>query len=125
MKTMQKFFFMMLVVLMGGMMASCGSDSDSDDNVDSFTLVMSISDPGTMPQEMVESINYTLEQYTKTVQATEAKAKSALDQAFDQADLSTFPTQYDYTIEFALENSKGSKVYSRYIVVKGGKITKK
>ncbi len=115
---MQKFYFMMLVVLMGGMVASCGSDSD-DDVVDNYKLVFSIADRGTMTDEEYElnlmAIEMANTQYPKV---TLAMAKSATDAAIQQS-LSTFAkADSNYTIEVALYDSNNKKVYSRYIVVK-------
>lgn len=129
MKTMKKVLFMMLIAVMGGMITtSCGSDDDSSSAVvlGDYTIKARISDKGNIPDDMYALMNQAFESYvTQTVQGVSLDlAKKALDIAFDAMDTSSFEKNYNYTIEMYIADSKGNKVYSRYVIIKDGQVTK-
>ena len=118
---------------MGGVICSCGSDDDDDNGGGSatgtYTLHCTISDYGTLPKQQAAIMKQALEQNVnkEMPNITLELAKKALDIAIDDAiAYGTYDDQeYNFTIEFYITDANGNKVYSRSIVVKDGKATKK
>lgn len=128
MKTMQKFFLSMLVVIMGSLsVTSCGSDDDDNLlNVGNYTVGMTISDKGTMPDELYEATNLALSKMTETLEnTTEIAAKAAYEISWGAVTISGLDMDYDYTLEYYLKNSKGNTVAAHYIFIKNGAVSKK
>jgi hypothetical protein len=120
--------------------ADNGSASDDNGNanngnanngnaVDTYTLHCTISDYGTMSEEYAAILKQGLEaNFKQTISNVSLEViKAELDQAVEDAVKSGnySDSPYNYTIEFYITDSKGNKVYSRYIMVKNGKATAK
>ena len=131
MKTIKSLMLMMLMVFVGGVICSCGDDKDDDNGgiTGTYTLHCTISDPGTLPEQQAAIMKQALERNVnkEMPNITLELAKKALDIAIDDAiAYGTYDDQeYNFTIEFYITDANGNKVYSRSIVVKDGKATKK
>lgn len=130
MKQFKNFFLIALLVLVGGMVSSCGSDDDDNgggNGLGTYTLKCHLSDPGTLPAEAATLINSQLEQTVNetvnnvSLETVKKELDAAVQEAIKEGGYSESP--YNFTIEFYIVDSKGSKVYSRYIIVKDGKAT--
>ena len=125
MKTMQKFFMMMVVVLMTGFMTSCGSDDDNNTGpLGTFTIGMTVSEQGTLSDLEVTAMNSVLKNMEQTfTNVSQFRAKEAFETSFKSIDTSKLGTDKDYTLEYFLKDSNGSKIASHFIIVKDGKVT--
>ena len=126
MKTMQKFFMMMVVVLMTGFMTSCGSDDDNNNtgSLGTFTIGMTVSEQGTLSDLEYNAMNMTLKNMEQTfTNVSQFRAKEAFETSFKGMDTSKLGTDKDYTLEYFLKDSNGSKIASHFIIVKDGKVT--
>lgn len=125
MKTMQKFFMMMVVVLMTGFMTSCGSDDDNNSDIlGTYTIGMTISDKGTMSDLEYNATIITLKNMEQTfTNVSQFRAKEAFETSFKGIDTSQLSTKDNYTLEYFLKDSNGTKIASHFIIVKDGKVT--
>ena len=125
MKTMQKFFMMMVVVLMTGFMTSCGSDDDNNsDSLGTYTIGLTVSDKGTLSDLEVTAMNSVLKNMEQTfTNVSQFRAKEAFEESFKSIDTSQLSTEKNYTLEYFLKDSNGSKIASHFIIVKDGKVT--
>ncbi len=126
MKTMQKFFMMMVVVLMTGFMTSCGSDDDNNNtgSLGTFTIGMTVSDQGTLSDLEYNAMNMTLKNMEQTfTNVSQFRAKEAFEESFKSIDTSQLSTEKNYTLEYFMKDSNGSKIASHFIIVKDGKVT--
>jgi hypothetical protein len=125
MKTMQKFLMMIAVVLMAGFMTSCGSDDDNNSGpLGTYTIGMTVSEQGGLSDVEVSALNSVLKNMEQTfTNATEFKAKNAFEESFKAINTSQLDTSKDYTLEYYLKNSNGTKIASHYVIIKNGKIT--
>jgi len=125
MKTMQKFFMMMVVVLMTGFMTSCGSDDDNNTGpLGTYTIGMTVSDKGTLSDLEYNALIITLKNMEQTfTNVSQFRAKEAFETSFKGMDTSKLGTDKDYTLEYFLKDSNGSKIASHFIIVKDGKVT--
>ena len=122
---MQKFFMMMVVVLMTGFMTSCGSDDDNNsDSLGTYTIGLTVSDKGTLSDLEVTAMNSVLKNMEQTfTNVSQFRAKEAFETSFKSIDTSKLGTDKDYTLEYFLKDSNGSKIASHFIIVKDGKVT--
>ena len=126
MKTMQKFFMMMVVVLMTGFMTSCGSDDDNNNtgSLGTYTIGMTVSEQGTLSDLEVTAMNSVLKNMEQTfTNVSQFRAKEAFETSFKGIDTSQLSTEKDYTLEYFLKDSNGTKIASHFIIVKDGKVT--
>ena len=125
MKTMQKFFMMMVVVLMTGFMTSCGSDDDNNTGpLGTFTIGMTVSEQGTLSDLEYNAMNIALKNREQTfTNVSQFRAKEAFEESFKSIDTSQLSTEKNYTLEYFLKDSNGSKIASHFIIVKDGKVT--
>lgn len=125
MKTMHKFFMMLTVVLMAGFMTSCGSDDDNNSGpLGSYTIGFTVSDKGDLSDTEVSMMNDILKNLEQTFDnVSESKAKTVFEESFRGVNTSQLDTSKDYTLEYYLKNSSGTKIASHYIIIKNGKIT--
>lgn len=125
MKTMQKFFMMMVVVLMTGFMTSCGSDDDNNsDSLGTYTIGLTVSDQGTLSDLEYNAMNMTLKNMEQTfTNVSQFRAKEAFEASFKGIDTSQLSTEKNYTLEYFLKDSNGTKIASHFIIVKDGKVT--
>lgn len=125
MKTMQKFFMMMVVVLMTGFMTSCGSDDDNNsDSLGTYTIGLTVSDKGTLSDLEYNAMNMTLKNMEQTfTNVSQFRAKEAFEASFKGIDTSQLSTEKNYTLEYFLKDSNGTKIASHFIIVKDGKVT--
>ena len=126
MKTMQKFFMMMVVVLMTGFMTSCGSDDDNNNtgSLGTYTIGMTVSDKGTLSDLEYNALIITLKNMEQTfTNVSQFRAKEAFETSFKGIDTSQLGTDKDYTLEYFLKDSNGTKIASHFIIVKDGKVT--
>ena len=126
MKKIQIMMLMMLVALMGMTVQSCGSDDGDETKL--YTLSMELSDPGTLPSEMVPfyqamlsqpvNMNFTTLNDAKAMLRTYANAfKSQME-----ADLRASGNTYKFTISYLLKDG-GTTVYKMDIKVDGTTVT--
>lgn len=127
MKTMQKFFMMMVVVLMTGFMTSCGSDDDNNSgSLGTYTIGLTVSDQGTLSDLEYNAMNMTLKNMEQTfTNVSQFRAKEAFEASFKGIDTSQLSTEKNYTLEYFLKDSNGTKIASHLIIVKDGKVTLK
>lgn len=127
MKTMQKFMMMMAVVLMAGFMTSCGSDDDNNSgSLGTYTIGMTVSEQGGLSDMEVSAMNAALKNMEQTfTNVTEFKVRNAFEESFNAIDTSKLSTEKDYTLEYFLKNSSGTKIATHYIIIKDGKVTLK
>ena len=125
MKTMQKFFIMMVVVLMTGFMTSCGSDDDNNSgSLGTYTIGMTVSDKGTLSDLEYNTLIIALKNMEQTfTNVSQFRAKEAFETSFKGIDTSKLSTESNYTLEYFLKDSNGSKIASHFIIVKDGKVT--
>lgn len=125
MKTMQKFFMMMVVVLMTGFMTSCGSDDDNNTgSLGTYTIGLTVSDKGTLSDLEYNAMNMTLKNMEQTfTNVSQFRAKEAFEASFKGIDTSQLSTEKNYTLEYFLKDSNGTKIASHFIIVKDGKVT--
>lgn len=125
MKTMQKFFMMMVVVLMTGFMTSCGSDDDNNsDSLGTYTIGLTVSEQGTLSDLEVTTMNSVLKNMEQTfTNVSQFRAKEAFEASFKGIDTSQLSTEKNYTLEYFLKDSNGTKIASHFIIVKDGKVT--
>lgn len=125
MKTMQKFFMMMVVVLMTGFMTSCGSDDDNNTgSLGTYTIGLTVSEQGTLSDLEVTAMNSVLKNMEQTfTNVSQFRAKEAFEASFKGIDTSQLSTEKNYTLEYFLKDSNGTKIASHFIIVKDGKVT--
>ena len=125
MKTMQKFLMMIAVVLMTGFMTSCGSDDDNNTGpLGTFTIGMTVSDKGTLSDLEYNAMNIALKNREQTfTNVSQFRAKEAFEASFKGMDPSQLSTDKNYTLEYFLKDSNGTKIASHFIIVKDGKVT--
>ena len=127
MKKFQVMMLMMLVAFMGLTVQSCGDD-DEPDATQSYTLKVSLQDPGNLDPASAEIIRTQFATIAQTVRCTASQAKTALDQAMDEFAYS-IPVADDggnyleYSVRFYLVDSSNTEVYSKTMVIKDGKRT--
>ena len=125
MKTMHKFFMMLTVVLMAGFMTSCGSDDDNNTGpLGTYTIGMTVSDQGTLSDLEYNAMNIALKNREQTfTNVSQYRAKEAFEASFKGIDPSQLSTDKNYTLEYFLKDSNGTKIASHFIIVKDGKVT--
>ena len=125
MKTMQKFFMMMVVVLMAGFVTSCGDDDNNDSGaLGTYIIGMTVSDQGTLSDLEYNAMNIALKNREQTfTNVSQFRAKEAFEASFKGIDTSQLSTDKNYTLEYFLKDSNGTKIASHFIIVKDGKVT--
>ena len=124
MKTMQKFFMMMVVVLMAGFVTSCGDDDNND--LGTYTIGLTVSERGGLTEQEVSLMNYALKSMEQSFSnTTESRARAAFEESFKKIDTSKLSTEKDYTLEYFLKNSSGTKIATHNIIIKNGNVTLK
>ena len=118
---------MMAVVLMAGFMTSCGSDDDNNSgSLGTYTIGMTVSEQGGLSDMEVSAMNAALKNMEQTfTNVTEFKVRNAFEESFNAIDTSKLSTEKDYTLEYFLKNSSGTKIATHYIIIKDGKVTLK
>lgn len=122
---MQKFFMMMVVVLMAGFVTSCGDDDNNDSGaLGTYTIGMTVSDQGTLSDLEYNAMNIALKNREQTfTNVSQYRAKEAFEASFKGIDTSQLSTDENYTLEYFLKDSNGTKIASHFIIVKDGKVT--
>ena len=110
---------------MAGFMTSCGSDDDNNSgSLGSYTIGFTVSDKGDLSDTEVSMMNDILKNLEQTFDnVSESKAKTVFEESFRGVNTSQLDTSKDYTLEYYLKNSSGTKIASHYIIIKNGKIT--
>jgi len=123
MKKIETILLMILAVCMSMSLQSC----NNDDEEDFYTLTAKVTDKGTLPDAVYESINKSISSSTFPRYTSLNQAKEALDFAVASEkrniEAELVGNTYKYTISYIISNTKGETVYQVGLKIDGETVT--